>query len=53
MENAIIKAVGCSNGVAYNLLDFDLKNNTGLIDDKNIWGHSIWCKFDKILIYEL
>jgi hypothetical protein len=51
MESAtLIKAVGYSNGVTYELFEYDLNDMTGLIDNLNIWGHSVWCKFDKINI---
>jgi len=51
MESAtLIKAVGYSNGVTYELFEYNLENNTGLIDDSNIWGHSVWCKFEHIIV---
>jgi hypothetical protein len=42
------KIIGISKGIIYNLIDADLSNNTGLID--SVWGNSVWCKFDKIII---
>jgi len=42
------KIIGISNGIAYNLIDADLLNNTGLID--SVLGSCVWCKFDKIII---
>jgi DNA-binding XRE family transcriptional regulator len=41
------KAIGYSNGVAYNLIDFDLSNNTGLVQLKE-WIFPVWCTFNKI-----
>jgi len=42
------KAIGYLNGVAYNLIDFDLGNNTGLVQLKE-WIFPVWCTFDKII----
>lgn len=42
------KAIGYSNGVKYNLIEFDLENNTGLIE-LDEWIFPVWCEFDKIV----
>lgn len=42
------KAIGYSNGVKYNLIEFDLGNYTGLIE-LDEWIFPIWCEFDKII----
>lgn len=48
MKNANnYKAIGYSNGDKYNLIDYDLNNNAGLIE-LDEWIFPVWCKFDKI-----
>lgn len=39
--------IGYSNGIKYILIDYNLENNTGLVQLDG-WIFSVWCKFDKI-----
>ena len=39
--------IGYSNGIKYILIDYNLENNTGLVQLDG-WIFSLWCKFDKI-----
>jgi len=41
------KAIGYSNGVAYELIDCNIDLLIGLIELKE-WIFPVWCKFDKI-----
>ena len=50
MENNLHKGIGYSNGVAYPLLEIDIKNMQGLIELKE-WIFPVWCAFEKIEIY--
>ena len=50
MENNLHKGIGYSNGVAYPLLEIDIKNMQGLIELKECI-FPVWCAFEKIEIY--
>ena len=43
------KGIGYSNGVAYPLLEFNIKTMQGLIELKQ-WIFPVWCSFEKIEI---
>ena len=49
MENRYYQLIGISNGEEFILLDYDLSNNTGLIDSKE-HGGNVWCTFEEIRI---